>query len=155
MGGPGFIDEKVHEETDNFQAVNFKINDETYCSAENYFQCAKTTTKEEHELVRKSGPGIKAWNAGSKVKLRENWDAIKVNEMYIGNKAKFDQNPDLSKLLTETIGKVKFTGSTNFWNYWNGLIMERLRAEIRKNGEEDLKVVYEITELMEKYQQNA
>ena len=28
-----------------------------YYSAENYFQCAKTTTKEEHEKVRKSGHG--------------------------------------------------------------------------------------------------
>ena len=152
MGGPGIIDEKEHGETDNFQAINIKINDITYCSAENYYQCAKTTTKEEHEMVRNSGPGIFAWDAGSTVKLRENWESDKVNEMYKGNKAKFDQNPDLAKLLTGSVSNVKFTCSTPFWNYWNGLIMERIRAEIRKNGEEDLKVVYEIKELMDKYQ---
>ena len=57
MGGPARIDGKYHPETDNFQYCEFKINDIEYYSAENYFQCAKTTTKEDHEKVRKSGHG--------------------------------------------------------------------------------------------------
>jgi predicted NAD-dependent protein-ADP-ribosyltransferase YbiA (DUF1768 family) len=57
MGGPALIDNKYHEETDNFQPCKFTISQIEYYSAENYFQCAKTTTKEEFEFVRNSGCG--------------------------------------------------------------------------------------------------
>lgn len=130
----------------------FTVNGVEYCSAENYFQCAKTTTKEEHEYVRKSGPGMEAWGAGANVKLRKDWESVKVNEMYIGNKAKFEQNPELLKKLCSTKGNVDFGGSTSFWNKWNGLIMERLRAEFRNQDDEDVKRAKEIKEMMEEYE---
>eukprot|EP01080_Neovahlkampfia_damariscottae_P010305 gene10305-2722_t len=153
MGGPGTIDGKKHSETDNFQRCKFKINGVEYSSAENYFQCSKTTTKEEFEFVRNSGCGSDVWMAGSKVKLRNDWESVKVNIMYEGNKAKFEQNPDFIKQLCNSEGKVKFYASSNFWCKWNGLIFERLRAEFRKNGEEDENVAKKIKKMMDDYQE--
>lgn len=54
------IDGKFHSETDNFQKVSFFIDGTEYFSAENYFQCAKTVTKEDHEKLRNSGCGTDA-----------------------------------------------------------------------------------------------
>jgi predicted NAD-dependent protein-ADP-ribosyltransferase YbiA (DUF1768 family) len=151
MGGPGKIDNEEHDETDNFLEVNFKINDIIYCSAENYFQCCKTTNKEQFEYIYKSGPGVTAWKAGADVTIRDDWEEVKVDVMYEGNKAKFEQNPELAKKLCSTKGQVIFTKSSDFWNYWNGRIMERIRAEIRQDGEFDLKIAAERKASMDDY----
>jgi predicted NAD-dependent protein-ADP-ribosyltransferase YbiA (DUF1768 family) len=151
MGGPASIDNEEHEETDNFLKCSFTIDNITYCSSENYFQCQKTINKEDFTIIYNSGAGISCWNAGSKIKLRNDWEKVKVEVMYTGNKAKIEQNPEFMKKLCSSKGPIVFTRSSDFWNYWNGKIFERIRAECRQNGEEDLKVISEITELMEKY----
>lgn len=132
MGGPGDVDGKQHPETDNFLPANFVINGITYPSVENYFQCAKTTNAADRDMILKSGTGNSAWAAGQRVQIRDDWEAIKVEEMYKGNLAKFEQNPELrNALISSGNAAVRFTGSTPFWNKWNGLIMERIRAELR------------------------
>jgi predicted NAD-dependent protein-ADP-ribosyltransferase YbiA (DUF1768 family) len=70
--------------------------------AENYFQCHKTTNKEDFEKIRSSGSGADGWAATSR-RLEE----VKVQIMYDGNKAKFEQHPDLVKALVSTKGPVK------------------------------------------------
>ncbi|CAF4075098.1 unnamed protein product, partial [Adineta steineri] len=96
-----------------------------------------------------SGPGTSAWAAGQRVQIRSDWEAIKVDEMYNGNLAKFQQNDDLrTALINSGNGTVRFTGSTPFWNKWNGLIMERIRAELRQNGDEDARRAAEIRDTM-------
>jgi ribA/ribD-fused uncharacterized protein len=152
MGGPGVIDGKEHPETDNFLPCKIVINGITYSSAENYFQCAKTINEQDREKILNSGPGDSCRLAGQTVQLRSDWESIKVNEMYNGNLAKFQQNDDLKKSLLESgTGPVQFTFSTPFWNHWNGLIMQRIRAELRQNGEEDAQHAAEIHQAMKKY----
>ncbi|CAF1422439.1 unnamed protein product [Adineta ricciae] len=152
MGGPADIDGKSHPETDNFLPCKFVIDGITYSSAENYFQCAKTTNQADRDMVLRSGPGTSAWAAGQRVKIRDDWESIKVDAMYTGNLAKFQQNDELRQaLLSSGNGSVRFTGSTAFWNYWNGLIMERIRAELRQNGETDARRAAEIRDEMEKF----
>ena len=75
--------------------------------------------------------------------------------MYNGNKAKFEQNPKLQESLCQTEGRIIFSDSSSFWSKWNGLIMERLRAEFRKNGKEDEKEVESIKLKMEEYQKQV
>lgn len=151
MGGPSMIDDQVHEECDNFAPCEFVVGDIKYCSAENYFQCQKTTTKEEFEFVHNSGPGESCWEAGTKIKLREDWNKIKLDVMYKGCYEKIRQNEVLHKKLVSSKGPVIHTESSDFWNYWNGKIFERIRAEMRQGGEEDLKVAAEIAAEMENY----
>ena len=154
MGGPGVIDGKEHNETDNFLPCEFVIDGIKYSSAENYFQCAKTTNSEDREKILNSGPGDECRLAGQTVQLRPDWEAEKVNEMYKGNLAKFQQNSDLKEALIQTgDSPITFTESTPFWNHWNSLIMQRIRAVLRQNGDQDLKYVEEIRQAMEKYSQ--
>ncbi|CAF3053285.1 unnamed protein product [Rotaria sp. Silwood2] len=152
MGGPADIDGKTHPETDNFLPCKFVIDGITYSSSENYFQCAKTTNEADRNMVLKSGSGSSAWAAGQRVDIRSDWESIKVDEMYKGNLAKFQQNEDLrNALLSSGKSTIRFTGSTPFWNRWNGLILERIRAELRQNGEEDARHTSEIREMMKKF----
>ncbi|CAF1116876.1 unnamed protein product [Rotaria sp. Silwood1] len=152
MGGPAYIDGKSHPETDNFLPCKFVIGGITYSSAENYFQCAKTTNEADRNMVLMSGSGCSAWAAGQRVKVRSDWESVKVDEMYKGNLAKFQQNEDLrNALLSSGNSSICFSGSTSFWNYWNGLILERIRAELRQNGEEDVRHALKIRDMMEKF----
>ena len=151
MGGPAIIDGECHQETCNFQICQFFVDGLEYSSVECYFQAAKATTEKDRDHIRLNGKtGILALELGRCVKIRSDWEEVKVDEMYKGNKAKFEQNKDFVEKLCITTGPVKFEESNVFWNYWNGKIMERLRAEFR-NTEEDKKVAAEINLLMEKY----
>lgn len=153
MGGPALIDGEYHHETDNLLIYRFFLDGLEYSSSENYFQSMKANKKEDKEFVRKEGStGIKAWELGNSVEIRPDWEEIKVEIMYLGNKAKFEQNKSLIEQLIKTTGPIVFKSSADFWNYWNGKIMERLRAEFR-GTEEDRKVAEEITELMRKYRE--
>ena len=89
------------------------MNGKKYCSAENYFQSMKATNEHDHEIIRKSGPGEEAWEAGNKLALRPDWDRVKVRIMYEANLNKFSQNKDLSDWLVKTTGR--FTSSEGFW----------------------------------------
>ena len=154
MGGPAHIDGEEHPETDNFLPCKFIIDGITYLSAENYFQCAKTTNQADRDMVLKSGAGCSAWAAGQNVKIRSDWELVKVDEMYKGNLAKFQQNEDLrNELLSSGTASIRFTGSTSFWNKWNGLILERIRAELRQNGEDDTHRAAEIQDAMDRFAQ--
>lgn len=151
MGGPATIDGETHPETDNFLPCNFVIDGINYVSAENYFQCAKTTNTTDRDMVLKSGAGCSAWAAGQRIKIRSDWESVKVDEMYKGNLAKFQQNDHFRNALLSTNGSIRFTGSTAFWNRWNGLILERIRAELRAASEEDHRRAAEIRDLMVKF----
>ena len=154
MGGPGVIDGKEHPETDNFLPCQIVINGITYSSAENYFQCAKTINDEDREKILQSGPGNSCRLAGQTIQLRPDWESVKIEEMYKGNLAKFQQNDPLRKALIESgSSPVYFTLSSPFWNHWNNLIMQRIRSELRSNGDEDARCATEIHHAMKKYSQ--
>lgn len=154
MGGPGLIDGKYHEETNNFQICKFMVDGYEYTTAEGYFQAAKATCFEDREMVRKEGKnGLSAYSLGGKIKLRPDWEEVKVDEMYKGNFAKFEQNKEFVEKLTASKGPVRFLSSTDFWNYWNARIMERIRAEFR-DTEEDKIVAEKIKELMLTYRKD-
>lgn len=106
----------------------------------------------EKEKVRNSGCGCDVWQAGSRVQLRSDWEKMKVREMYIGNKAKFEQNPKMAAKLISTKGKVTFTGSTSFWCKWNGLIMELLREELKPEADRNVQVIKDIWSKVDAYE---
>lgn len=152
MGGPATIDGKAHPETDNFGATQFTINGVTFPSVENYFQWVKATNDVDRQRVLGSGTGMSAWQAGQNIAIRADWEAVKVQEMYNGNRAKFEQNEALRQALVQSgDSPIIFRGSTSFWCEWNGLIMERLRAELRNDGEKDQRRAEEIRLRMEQY----
>jgi predicted NAD-dependent protein-ADP-ribosyltransferase YbiA (DUF1768 family) len=153
MGGPAEIDGEIHDECDNFFESVFTEEGVTYHTAEQYFQCQKTTNTVDFERILKTNGPLASWSMGNQIKLRPDWEEIKVQKMYHGNLLRLSQNPDLAAKLCKTQGDIVFTGSTPFWNKWNGLIMERIRAELKgeERTEQDIKRAEEITQIMEEY----
>ena len=152
MGGPATIDGKAHPETDNFQPCQFQINGITYSSAENYFQWSKATNDQDRARVLKSGTGRTAWQAGQHIAIRGDWEEVKVQEMYNGNRAKFDQNAKEREALVQSgDSPILCRGSTDFWNVWNQIILERIRSELRQNGEKDRQIAEGHRSKMDQY----
>jgi len=158
MGGPGLVDGKVCHSVDNFGYSKFVVDGIEYYSAENYFQCQKCvedgTGKKTHEFeqVRNSGYGADCWSAGTRVTLRRDWEIVKVRKMYEGNKAKFEQNPEIAKDLLSTKGPITFDNSTAFWCTWNARIMELLREELRQPEERNVAKIKLIWGQIEQYE---
>lgn len=61
-----------------------------YASVENAYQAAKTYSKEERCRIAKLAPNASK-KAGRNVKLRDDWESIKLAVMYVGLRQKFDQ----------------------------------------------------------------
>jgi ribA/ribD-fused uncharacterized protein len=152
MGGSAFIDEVEYDECDNFWLCSFKVEGVVFNCSEQYFQYKKSFDPEDQKKVLESKSAIKSWEEGSQVKLRPDWEKVKVQIMYDGNFAKFNQNTDLAEKLVSSKGSVNFYYSTNFWNYWNGLILERVRAELRGTDEDKIRR-QQIIKLMTEYEQ--
>merc|ERR1719482_2616638 len=127
--------------------------DVEFQSAEQYFQYqkweltsaqrAKLTPdqlrrKDEHQaeiLMRHKDQGNRCWSLGNKrvMGFRSDWELVKVDIMYAGNLAKFQQNPKLREALLSTKGKIVGHGFA-FWAVYNGVLLERIREEIRPAG---------------------
>ncbi len=148
MGGPAKIDGKLMEECNNFFECKFEINNRTYPTSEHYFQCCKCINDSDFNSVYEANTAMASWTHGNKVKLRSDWESVKVTSMYNGNRAKFFQNKELADKLIATTGDVEFRSSTPFWNYWNGMIIMRIRAELK----DDLEVAEAIRVKIEEYE---
>merc|ERR1719436_1359429 len=62
---------------------------------------------------------------------------MKLEEMYVANRVKFDQNPECRKKLLQTNGLIKASGNTDYWQLWNSRILERIREELKPPTESD------------------
>lgn len=85
----------------NFYETSVELEGLTYPSSEAAFQAAKTLDQEDRKRFQTMAPTI-AKREGYKVKLRENWEDIKVDVMYQIVLAKFSQNEFLKQKLIAT-----------------------------------------------------
>jgi len=139
MGGPAYVDNKVIEEFDNFYERKFtSFSGITYYNTEQYFQSKKCDDREFIEKILSLDDPGDARSLGQECNLRADWENIKVKVMRRGNFYKFYRNKDLMKLLLSTNGSIIFKSSTDFWNKWNGKILEELRDffKFHKGGDE-------------------
>eukprot|EP01064_Diplonema_japonicum_P037181 TRINITY_DN8645_c0_g2_i1.p1 TRINITY_DN8645_c0_g2~~TRINITY_DN8645_c0_g2_i1.p1 ORF type:complete len:176 (+),score=42.24 TRINITY_DN8645_c0_g2_i1:60-530(+) len=138
MGGPCTCDGKVWHSMDNFSKTPFMLDGKTWISPEQYFQAKKFTDAGYIEKIRKETEGNAQWVLGQKrcVPIVTNWEEVKVDVMYDGNKAKFEQNPECMVELLSTKGPIKAVGFA-FWVKWNQLILERIREESRPEPDQE------------------
>jgi hypothetical protein len=132
MGGPCDCDGESHKELDNFYRCRFQVNGEEWHSSEQYFQACKFPDNAAlRERIRESDEGMGCYKLGNSdhVKLRSDWEEVKVEMMYQANLQKFLQNPDLLQLLVRTKGPITARGG--FWKTWNEIILERIREVLR------------------------
>lgn len=134
MGGPAIIDGKIYTQLDNFYRCFIEYNEMLWQSSEQLYQGLKFTDIKYIKEINKKGinPGT-AWTMGQSREhpLIDNFEEEKINLMYRANWEKFSQNQALKRTLLSTTGKIKFTKSSPFWNRQNGLILERIRDELK------------------------
>ena len=94
------------------------------------------------------------WIVGSSVKLRPDWEVVKVRVMYDGNRAKFEQHPERAKnLVNSGRGAISFGASSAFWCHWNARIMTLLREELREEKDRDNDLIQKIWKEIDDYEQ--
>lgn len=125
----------------NFATVGIVYNGIIYSSTETAFQAQKTLNDDIRGMMAVLSPA-EAKEEGMKIKLRSDWDNVKINIMYEINKLKFNQEPFKSKLLA-TGDQELIEG--NDWNdtFWGvcksvgenhlGKILMRIRKELNDN----------------------
>ena len=76
-------------------------------------------------------PNFKLENLKQKTK-DDHFDSPNVNLMYRVNLEKYKQNPSLKDELLQTgDSAIIFRDSSSFWNKWNGIILEKIRNELK------------------------
>jgi hypothetical protein len=118
----GFYDEN---------GVFFKTN-------EHFYQYHKTDYIFHKEKILNTETPGKAKRFGKNIRLKENWDVIKIKIMKIGLFYKFTQNFEILEKLMKTDGyylEEKNTWGDEFWGVYNGKgknVLGKLLMELRK-----------------------
>jgi ribA/ribD-fused uncharacterized protein len=101
----------------NFAPYPIVVGGITYKTIEHYYQAQKTIDAVEQHNITQAPTAAAAQKLGKVVKLREDWDRVKLNIMYRGLIAKFTQHDELKTLLLSTVGQdiEEVVPWDNFW----------------------------------------
>ena len=126
----------------NFTPAHVRLDGVTYPSVEHAFQAAKTLDDTARARILAAPTAGKAKALGQHVKLRDGWDAMRLDVMRALLRQKFAREPFASRLLAT--GSVEIvegnTWGDRFWGVYNGagenwlgrLLMD-VRSELTKN----------------------
>lgn len=122
----------------NFYPIHIDFEGIIYQDVESAYQAAKTLDPNEREIIARSVTPGQAKSIGRRVKLRPNWDEIKIDIMRKLLRQKFSY-ASLRWSLIETKGSELIEGNDwgdNFWGdtngngqNWLGKILMELREE--------------------------
>ena len=100
-------------EFSNFAEYPIRIDGETWPTTEHYFQAQKFEDAAYRQRIRKAHSPMEAARIGRdrKMKLRRDWESVKVSVMHAALLAKFRQLEDLRALLLST-GDAKLVDHT-------------------------------------------
>lgn len=106
-------------EFSNFAAFPIKLDGLVWPTSEHYFQAQKFEDETYREKIRKAKtPMIAAqWGRDRKMKLRRDWESVKVDVMFKAVTAKFSQHEELKNMLLET-GDARLVEHTENDSYW-------------------------------------
>jgi ribA/ribD-fused uncharacterized protein len=94
-----------------------------WASNEHVYQAAKSLDPADWKLIQSQRSASYAKVHGSKLKLRPDWNDIKIEVMREITAAKYDQNPDLFEKLMATKGRMLIEGNhwgDTFWGVCRG-----------------------------------
>jgi len=130
----------------NFYMAEVVYEGITYPSTEHAFQAAKSLSLTERRFIHKLKKASEAKKAGKKVKLRPNWEAIKIQVMEDIVRDKFTRHDHLHKALLRTGDEELQEGNTWGDPFWGvtlktkygqnhlGKVLMRVRDELRKKS---------------------
>lgn len=119
----------------NFSPHGFVISTLWFLTVEHWYQANKVcvgNTDDFRKIMNAETPG-KAKRLGQKVKLRPDWEDIKIEVMLKGVMEKFKQNHEILELLKKTGDKILVEG--NHWhdNIWGDCSCPKCEKKIGKN----------------------
>ncbi len=123
----------------NFWPADVVLDEEVYPSVEHAYQAAKTLDKRKRKDVLRMTPA-QCKKFGKGLKIREDWDQVKLDIMYDLVRQKF-QHSHLKTKLLETTGELREgnTWGDTFWGICRGQgenhlgkILMRVREELSK-----------------------
>lgn len=102
----------------NFWRAQIRMRGVIYPSTEHAFQAAKTLDMDERAKIAKLSSAREAKHAGYKVKLRDDWEQIRLDVMEALVRFKFTNHPHLRDRLLATGDGTLAEG--NYWhdNFW-------------------------------------
>lgn len=130
-----------HSFLSNFYSSPIQEGILTYPTVEHYYQSKKATNMEDKLMVAKAVTPAEAKHMGRQIKMREDWEDIKIGVMERGLRMKF-AIPELRDLLLATGDEELVEG--NWWNdtCWGvcrgvgennlGKLLMKIRAELRE-----------------------
>jgi ribA/ribD-fused uncharacterized protein len=106
-------------EFSNFAAYPIELEDKRWPTSEHYFQAQKFAGTEHEEAIRsETSPMIAARMGRDRSKpIRPDWEAVKDDVMREAVRAKFQQHPELQRLLLAT-GHATIVEHTENDRYW-------------------------------------
>lgn len=107
----------------NFYPVEIKLDGIVYPNAEAAFQAQKTMDVEEHRKFSMLKNPVQAKRLGRKVKLRDDWEEVKLDIMTEVVSQKFLQHPHLIEMLLQTGDEELVEGNKwgdRFWGVCKG-----------------------------------
>ncbi len=127
----------------NFYTCKLTYDGLTYFNSEAAFQAQKTLDRNERIKFTAVRPG-EAKRLGRRLKLRTDWEDIKVSIMYDICLAKFTQNPELKKALISTGDMYLEEGNDWGDKFWGtvdgkgennlGKILMKIRGKLKVDG---------------------
>jgi N-glycosidase YbiA len=102
----------------NFYPVEIKLDGIVYPNAETAFQAQKTLDVEERRKFSMLKNPVQAKRLGRKVKLRDDWEEVKLDIMTEVVSQKFLQHPHLIEMLLQTGDEELVEG--NKWDVCKG-----------------------------------
>lgn len=107
----------------NFYPVEIKLDGIVYLNAETAFQAQKTLDVEERRKFSMLKNPVQAKRLGRKVKLRDDWEEVKLDIMTEIVSQKFLQHPHLIEMLLQTGDEELVEGNKwgdRFWGVCKG-----------------------------------
>jgi ribA/ribD-fused uncharacterized protein len=124
----------------NFHYATIAFEGIKYPTVEHAFQAQKTKERAEQREIAAAGSPMAAKGMGRKVKLRKDWESVKVGVMRDLVRLKFTSHDDLADLLLATGHATLIEGNTwndTFWGVcgkrgknWLGRILMEVRDEL-------------------------
>ena len=118
----------------NFYPCKIEYKGKTYYSAEIMFQCCKCTNEKDREFIRSSFTSSEGKWRGRQVRIRKDWNDVKVSAMYAVLDLKFSQNAYLLNKLRQITGEIveDNTWGDTFWGKCNGMGQNQLGKLLMK-----------------------
>jgi ribA/ribD-fused uncharacterized protein len=130
-------------EFSNFYSSPIDLDGHIWPTVEHYYQAQKSTDQLDQKKVREAPTPGKAKRLGRKIRIRPDWDEIKVDVMIRAVRAKFMQHADLRDLLLSTENATLHENSPHdmFWGIHGkdmlGKVLMQIREEIRDGKMEE------------------